>query len=155
MALFSANEFAVTGANKFANTFIMTSTVVYKGDLRTEMTHLESGTIILSDAPKDNHGKGEAFSPTDLVATGLGACMVSIMGIYARQQGLNIEGTKVDITKIMAANPRRISEIKAVLTMPKRDFSEKDKKALERAALTCPVSQSLSADLVQDISFIW
>jgi putative redox protein len=159
---FSANELAVTGANEFANTFttiktvrIMTSTIVYKGDLRTEMTHLESGTVVFTDAPKDNHGKGEAFSPTDLVATGLGACMVSIMGIYARQQGLDIEGTHVAITKIMAANPRRIAEIKAVLTMPKRDFTDKDKKALERAALTCPVSQSLSADLVQDISFVW
>jgi putative redox protein len=152
--LFPANEFAVTGANKFANTF-MTASIIYKGDLRTEMTHLESGTIIFSDAPKDNHGKGEAFSPTDLVATALGSCMLSIMGIYARQHDLDIEGTAVDITKVMAANPRRISEIKAVLTMPKRGFSEKDKKALERAALTCPVSQSLSADLVQDISFVW
>jgi putative redox protein len=133
----------------------MTSTIVYKGDLRTEMTHLESGTVVFTDAPKDNHGKGEAFSPTDLVATGLGACMVSIMGIYARQQGLDIEGTRVEITKVMAANPRRIAEIKAILTMPKRGFTDKDKKALERAALTCPVSQSLSADLVQDISFVW
>jgi putative redox protein len=133
----------------------MTATIIYKGDLRTEMTHLESGTIILSDAPKDNHGKGESFSPTDLVATALGSCMLSIMGIYARTHALDIEGTTVDITKIMAANPRRIAEIQAVLTMPKRDFTEKDKKALEKAALTCPVSQSLSADLVQNIQFVW
>lgn len=133
----------------------MTSTVIYKGELRTEMTHLESSTVVFTDAPKDNHGKGEAFSPTDLVATALGSCMLSIMGIYARNHALDIEGTKVDITKQMAANPRRIAKIEAVIIMPKNAYSEKDKKALEHAALTCPVSQSLSADLVQDIQFIW
>jgi putative redox protein len=133
----------------------MTSTIVYKGDLRTEMTHLESGTVVFTDAPKDNHGKGEAFSPTDLVATALGSCMLSIMGIYARQQELDIEGTQVEITKVMATNPRRIAEIKAVFTMPKRDFTDKDRKALERAAMTCPVSESLSDDLMQRITFNW
>jgi putative redox protein len=133
----------------------MTSTIVYKGDLRTEMTHLESGTVVFTDAPKDNHGKGEAFSPTDLVATALGSCMLSIMGIYARQHELDIEGTRVEITKVMAANPRRIAEIKAVFTMPKRDFTDKDRKALERAAMTCPVSESLSDDLMQRITFNW
>ena len=119
------------------------------------MTHLGSNTRIFTDAPKDNHGKGEAFSPTDLVATALGACMLSIMGIYARNHALDIEGTKVEITKHMAANPRRIAKVEAVIIMPKNVYSEKDKKALEHAALTCPVSQSLSADLVQDIQFIW
>jgi putative redox protein len=130
-------------------------TVEYKGNLRTEMIHLESGTIVITDAPKDNHGNGEAFSPTDLVATALGACMLSIMGIYARQHSLNIEGTKVHITKHMASNPRRIAIIEAVVTMPARSFSDKDKKALEHAALTCPVSQSLSKDLEQAIRFEW
>lgn len=133
----------------------MTSTVVYKGGLRTEMTHLESSNTIITDAPKDNHGKGEAFSPTDLVSTALGSCMLSIMGIYARNHDLDLEGTVVEITKTMASNPRRIAKVEAILKMPPNNFTDKDKKALEHAALTCPVSQSLSADLEQDIRFIW
>lgn len=133
----------------------MTSTVLYKGDLRTEMTHLESNNIVITDAPKDNHGKGEAFSPTDLVATALGACMLSIMGIYARQHDIDIVGTNIEITKHMAAAPRRISKIEAVVKMPTRIYSEKERKALEHAALTCPVSKSLSAELIQDIRFEW
>ena len=134
----------------------MTSTVTYQGDLRTEMTHLESSTVVLTDAPKDNHGKGEAFSPTDLVATALGACMLSIMGIYARQHDIDIVGTRVDITKTMALNPRRIARIEATITMPPSgNYSEKERKALENAALTCPVAKSLSADLAQDVHFVW
>ncbi len=133
----------------------MTSTVVYQGDLRTEMTHLSSQTVIHTDAPKDNHGKGEAFSPTDLVATALGSCMLSIMGIYAKNHDLDIRDTRADITKTMAANPRRIVQIDAVVTMPARNFSDKDRHALEHAALTCPVAHSLSADLKQVVSFVW
>ena len=133
----------------------MTSTVIYKGDLRTELTHLESGNVILTDAPKDNHGKGEAFSPTDLVATALGSCMLSIMGIYAKQHQLDIEGAKVEIEKGMEANPRRIGRIGAVITMPAKAYSDKDKSALEHAAFTCPVAKSLHSDLVQDVKFVW
>ena len=133
----------------------MTSTVTYQGELRTKMKHLESGTIVFTDAPKDNHGQGAAFSPTDLMATSLGACMLSIMGIYAREHGIDIVGTTVNITKIMAQNPRRVATIEALLTMPQNAFSDKDKKALERAALTCPVSKSLHPDIVQNIQFIW
>jgi uncharacterized OsmC-like protein len=133
----------------------MTSTVVYKGDLRTEMTHLASNNIVITDAPKDNHGKGEAFSPTDLVATALGSCMLSIMGIYARQHDIDIVGTNIEITKQMAANPRRIAKIEALVKMPPRPYSTKERKALEHAALTCPVSKSLSAELIQDIRFEW
>lgn len=133
----------------------MTSKVIYKGDLRTEMTHLESGNVVLTDAPKDNHGKGEAFSPTDIVATALGSCMLSIMGIYAKRHDINIEGTVVEISKHMATNPRRIGKIEAVIIMPTHKYKESDKKALEHAALTCPVAQSLNADLEQDIRFIW
>ncbi len=133
----------------------MTSTVVYKGDLRTEMTHLESNNIVITDAPKDNHGRGEAFSPTDLVATALGSCMLSIMGIYARQHDIDIVGTNIEITKHMAANPRRIAKIEAVVKMPARAYTDKARKALEHAALTCPVSKSLSAELIQDIRFEW
>lgn len=133
----------------------MTATVVYQGDLRTEMTHLESHNIVITDAPKDNHGKGEAFSPTDLVATALGSCMLSIMGIYARQHDIDIIGTRIEITKFMAANPRRISKVEAIVKMPQRIYSDKERKALEHAALTCPVSKSLHVELIQDIRFEW
>ncbi|NJN34416.1 MAG: OsmC family protein [Saprospiraceae bacterium] len=111
----------------------MTAKVIYQGQLRTQMTHLQSGEIVITDAPKDNHGKGEAFSPTDIVATALGSCMLSIMGIYAQQHGLDIEGTQVHITKHMASAPRRISKIEAKVLMPDGHFyTEKDKKALEK-----------------------
>ncbi|MFM2266638.1 MAG: hypothetical protein RL757_78 [Bacteroidota bacterium] len=133
----------------------MTSIVIYEGDLRTTLTHLESQTSINTDAPKDNQGKGEAFSPTDLVATGLAACMMSIMGIYAKQHQLDIVGTKASVQKNMAAAPRRISSIDIVMEMPKHNFSEKERKALEHAAHTCPVAQSLHPDLVQNVTFIW
>ena len=133
----------------------MTSSVIYKGNLRTELTHMQSGALICTDAPKDNHGLGEAFSPTDLVATALGSCMMSVMGIYARQHGLDMEGATVEIEKEMAANPRRISRIGAIIRMPAKGYSEKDKKALEHTAHTCPVAQSLSKDLVQDVQIIW
>ena len=134
----------------------MTAIITYQGDLRTEMVHIQSHNTIHTDAPKDNHGKGEAFSPTDLVAAALGSCMLSIMGIYARQHELNIDGTRVEILKEMTANPRRISKIEAVVKMPQdKIYAEKQRKALEHAALTCPVSKSLHADLVQDIQFVW
>ncbi len=134
----------------------MTAIITYQGDLRTEMVHIPSHNTIHTDAPKDNHGKGEAFSPTDLVAAALGSCMLSIMGIYARQHELNIDGTHVEIMKGMSANPRRISKIEAVVKMPQdKIYTAKQQKALEHAALTCPVAKSLHADLVQDIQFVW
>ncbi|NJK84562.1 MAG: OsmC family protein [Saprospiraceae bacterium] len=133
----------------------MTSEVIYLGELRTSAKHLQSGNFILTDAPVDNHGKGENFSPTDLVATALATCMITVMGIKANQKGLNMEGAKAEVTKIMAANPRRIAEIQVSLTMPASEFSEEDKKMLEHTAFTCPVAQSLSADLLQQVTIIW
>lgn len=133
----------------------MTSEVIYQGELRTQAVHLSSGNEIITDAPKDNHGKGEAFSPTDLVATALGSCMLSIMGIYARQNEIDIDGTRVAITKVMASNPRRISRIEALVTMPPNTYSDKEKNALEHAALTCPVAKSLHPEIEQDIRFVW
>ncbi|MFN8310729.1 MAG: OsmC family protein [Chitinophagales bacterium] len=133
----------------------MTATVLYQGGLRTQCTHIESGAEIYTDAPKDNQGNGEAFSPTDLVATALGSCMLSIMGIKARQMEISIEGAVVSITKIMAADPRRIKEVKAEITMPANNFSDKDRVVLERAALTCPVALSLHPDISQTISWNW
>lgn len=135
----------------------MTSTVTYKGALRTNCLHLQSDTAILTDAPKDNHGKGEAFSPTDLVATALAACALSIMGIKATAMGIDhkLIGTKVDVTKIMYAEPRRIVEIIIQFQFPQSDFTEKEKKIFENAAMTCPVFLSLHPDVKKEISFSW
>lgn len=129
--------------------------ITYQGGLRTQATHLRSGKIILTDAPPDNNGKGEAFSPTDLMATSLGSCMLTVMGIVAERHELDITGTQAAITKIMDANPRRVVEIKVEMTFPKRDFSDKDKQLLENTALTCPVAKSLHPDLVQTVTFTW
>jgi uncharacterized OsmC-like protein len=134
----------------------MTSQIIYKGDLRTEATHLQSGTVIETDAPVDNQGKGERFSPTDLVATALGNCMLTIMGIKARDMNIDLTGTTIDITKIMVADPRRIGTIKVVFQFPASlQVDEKDRTILERAALTCPVAKSLSSELVQEVMFNW
>lgn len=135
----------------------MTSTVTYEGALRTNCLHLQSDTAILTDAPKDNHGKGEAFSPTDLVATALAACALSIMGIKATAMGIDnkLIGTKVDVTKIMYAEPRRIGEIIIQFQFPQSDFTEKEKKIFENAAMTCPVFLSLHPDVKKEISFSW
>lgn len=133
----------------------MTSKVLYQGNLRTRLTHLYSGNEIISDAPLDNQGLAQSFSPTDLAATSLGSCMMTIMGIKARDMKLNLDGTEIEITKIMASAPRRISEINAVIRFPKNSFSDKDKAVLENAARNCPVAKSLHPDIKQDIKFIW
>lgn len=130
-----------------------TSKIVYQGNLRTESTHLQSGRTIITDAPVDNNGKGEAFSPTDLLATSLGCCMVTIMGIVAARNNINIEGTMIEITKIMKLDPRRVGEIIVEFNMPKNVYSDKDKALLENAALTCPVAKSLSSELKQTVVF--
>lgn len=133
-----------------------TSRVIYTGDLRTEATHVKSGQIIITDAPTDNQGKGEAFSPTDLVATALASCMISVMGIVAMKEGITqTDGAVAEVTKVMYADPRRIGEIHIKLTMPKNNFSDKEKKIYEHSAYTCPVAKSLSPDLKQIIEFIW
>ena len=135
---------------------MITSNVTYLGQLRTEATHLQSATEIFTDAPKDNHGKGEAFSPTDLVATALASCMISIMGIVALKEGITpIDGATAEVTKIMYAEPRRIGEIHITITFPKNNFSDKEKKIYEHAANTCPVAKSLHPDLKQQIAFVW
>ena len=131
-----------------------TSKVVYKGELRTESTHLQSGSVIVTDAPKDNHGKGEAFSPTDMIANSLATCMLSIMGIKANAMNVNIDGSSADVTKIMQAEPRKISEIVVVLDM-QGVYDEKSRIILERAAMTCPVFLSLHPDIKKTISFNW
>ena len=126
---------------------------VYQGELRTEATHLRSGVKITTDAPIDNQGKGEAFSPTDLLAASLGSCMLTVMGIAARTHQIDIDGTVIYITKIMASNPRRVAEVHIEFTMPGNTYSEKEKTLLERTAITCPVALSLHPDLKQVVKF--
>lgn len=135
---------------------MITSTVKYTGELRTEAVHVKSGNTIITDAPTDNHGKGEAFSPTDLVATALACCMISVMGIVSMKEGITkTDGAVAEVTKVMYADPRRIGEIHITLTMPKNNFSDKEKKIYEHAAHTCPVAKSLHPDLKQVVTFIW
>jgi putative redox protein len=135
---------------------MITSTVKYLGELRTEAVHLKSGNKIITDAPTDNHGKGEAFSPTDLVATALASCMISVMGILSMKENITkTDGATAEVTKIMYPDPRRIGEIHITVSMPKNNFSDKEKKMYENAAHTCPVAKSLHPDLKQVLTFIW
>jgi len=125
----------------------------YPGELRTEAIHVRSGNKIITDAPIDNQGKGAAFSPTDLMSASLGSCMFTIMGIAAREHDINIDGSTCSITKIMAANPRRVSEIQITFNFPDLKYTEKQRLILERAAINCPVAKSLHPDLIQNIVF--
>ena len=133
----------------------MTSKITYLGELRTEAVHLQSGNIIITDAPTDNQGKGEAFSPTDLCATALASCMLTIMGISARNHDIQIEGTTATVHKIMAANPRRIEAIEINIHFPIKPFTDLQKKLLETAGRTCPVALSLHENIEKRINFIW
>ncbi len=130
----------------------MTSKVTYLGDLRTECEHLQSNSRFITDAPVDNEGKGEAFSSTDTVATALASCMFTIMGIKARDHESNLEGAYAEVTKTMAADPRRISGIKIDFTFPET-YSTKIQKVFEHSAKTCPVLYSLHPDIDLNISF--
>lgn len=132
----------------------MTSKSEYLGNLRVKNTHIQSQDTYITDAPTDNHGKGEAFSPTDTVATGMANCMLTTMGIKAEEAGINMVGTYAETTKIMAANPRRISTIKVLLHFPE-NYSDKHKRILEHTAKHCPVLQSLHPDIKKEISFIY
>ena len=127
----------------------------YLGDLRVECVHQPSGATIITDAPVDNRGKGEAFSPTDLCATSLAACVMTIMGIYARDHGLDLTGTEIEITKRMTAEPRRVGEIDVVFHVPARQFSGKERTILERMSRSCPVHLTLSEDVKQNFTFLW
>ncbi len=134
----------------------MTSTVVYDGNLRTVCTHLQSGTIIETDAPVDNQGNGERFSPTDIVSTALGSCMLTIMGIKAKDMNINLIGVKIEILKIMKSDPRRIGGINLTFHFPENlVLSEKDQTILERAAHTCPVIYSLNPEIEINTVFNW
>ena len=132
----------------------MTSKVTYLGDLRTSSIHIQSGSEIISDAPIDNNGKGEAFSPTDTVANGLASCMMTVMGIKARDLNVDLTGSTASVTKFMQAEPRRISKIEVVFDMAIA-ADEKTKTILERTANTCPVHLSLHPEIEKIISFNW
>jgi putative redox protein len=133
----------------------MTSTVEYIGSLRTTCTHLRSGSSFETDAPVDNNGKGERFSPTDLTATSLATCMVTVMGIKARQMGIDLDGMKVEVEKIMAAEPRRIAGINLTFQIPNslRETELKSKDILKHTADTCPVRYSLHPDIKVNIDW--
>ena len=125
----------------------------YTGDLHCRLTHGPSGAVIHTDAPKDNEGKGEAFSPTDLVAAALGSCMLTIMGIVARRHGINMAGARAHVEKEMVADPaRRIAKLPVQITLPAA-LSPKDRQILEAAALTCPVHKSLNPNIESKIQF--
>lgn len=129
--------------------------IAYQGGLRTAATHLRSGATLLTDAPVDNQGKGESFSPTDLVATGLGACMLTIMGIVAERHGWDLSRATCDVTKVMTADPvRRIARVEVTLRVPGA-FDEKARAALERAAHGCPVHATLGDGVEMPVRFVW
>ncbi len=132
----------------------MTSHVIYTGDLRTENKHIKSGNVYITDAPTDNNGKGEAFSPTDTIATGLANCILTVMGIKARQMETSMKGAEAQVTKTMASDPRRISKIEIAITMP-MGFSLKEQKILEHTARTCPVHYSLHPDIEKQVTIDW
>ena len=132
----------------------MTSKITYLGELRTSSIHIQSGSEIISDAPIDNNGKGAAFSPTDTVANGLGSCMFTVMGIKAAEINVDLSNATAEITKIMAAEPRRISEIHVVFNITSV-VDDKTKTILERTAMTCPVYYSLHPDIKKVITFNW
>lgn len=132
----------------------VTTKITYTGDLRTRAVHLQSSEELITDAPKDNNGLGQAFSPTDLVATGVGSCMLTVMGIKARDLGVKLEGSEVAITKIMASGPRRISALKIQVSLPK-NVEDKDRIILERTANTCPVIESIHPEITKEISYLW
>ena len=133
----------------------MTATVTYESNLRTTCLHLQSGSVFETDAPTDNKGKGERFSPTDLIATGLGACLITTMGIKAESMDIALDGAKVEVTKVMVSDPRRIGKIIVHATIPSLNLDDKTKEILERVGRTCPVERSLHPDVELDIQFNW
>ena len=133
----------------------MTATITYEANLRTTCLHLQSGSSFETDAPSDNKGQGARFSPTDLIATGLGACLITTMGIKAESMDIKLDGAKVEVTKVMVSEPRRIGKIIIAVTMPKLDLDVQTQEILERVGRTCPVERSLHPDMELAIGFLW
>ncbi len=129
-----------------------TSEIIYLGELRTEAKHIKSSQKIITDAPTDNNGKGAAFSPSDLLATSLGSCMLTIMGIVAERHNISLKNVEIKVTKVMSAEPRRVSEIHVEFNFNEQ-YTDKEKTLLENAAKTCPVAYSLHPDIKQEVIF--
>jgi uncharacterized OsmC-like protein len=127
--------------------------VFYQGNLRCQAKHIKSGTTIFTDAPLDNQGKGESFSPTDLLTIALGTCMATVMGIEANNLKINLSGTQLHINKIMGISPRRVVEIKIDITIPDENFTENQKNKLIEIGMNCPVAKSIHPDINQNIEF--
>jgi uncharacterized OsmC-like protein len=132
-----------------------TAEVIYKGQLRSECTHLQSGTKIVTDAPTDNFGKGKAFSPTDLVAIALASCMITTVGVITRLENIILDGSKLTVKKIMESNPRRIAAIHIDIEINNSNLTEEQKKRIEEIAQNCPVAKSLHPDLIQKVNFTY
>lgn len=132
---------------------MVTMTAIYLGELRTQATHLKSGNTLITDAPPDNNGKGAAFSPTDLTCVSLNSCMMTLMGMLAQREGINLEGLKSEIVKIMASNPRKIEEVRITFTHDNLQITDIQREKLKRAAMTCPVALSISENVKQTIQF--
>ena len=133
----------------------ITSEVTYEGGLRTRARHLRSGQEIVTDAPVDNQGKGEAFSPTDLCATSLASCAMTIMGIAAEPRGIDLTGMRAEVVKVMDGPPRRISAVRVVIHLPDRDYDAAERAVITKAAESCPVARSLHEGLEQEIELVW
>lgn len=132
---------------------MVSMTGIYLGGLRTEVTHLKSGNKIITDAPPDNNGKGEAFSPTDLTSASLSSCMMTLMGMLAEREGIDLAGLRSEIVKIMGSNPRKIAEIQITFTHASLQATDIQKEKLRRAAMTCPVALSIAPELKQTVTF--
>ncbi len=134
----------------------MTASVVYEGNLRCRAIHTQSGSVIETDAPTDNRGKGERFSPTDMLCLALGTCAVTTMGIKAQDMEIDLAGTTIDIQKYMLSDPRRVGKVDVMIRFPKTlNLSEKDRTILERVGNTCPVARSLSPELEMNLQYVW
>jgi putative redox protein len=148
----------VRGSTPLVSTTIknmVTITAIYQGELHCEAVHTPSKTTLQTDAPKDNQGKGESFSPTDLVATALGTCMLTTMGIAARKYGFSVDGSTITVEKVMTATPtRRIGSLQTTIMVPHK-LDDEQKKKMESAALGCPVHQSLHPDIALPVTFVW
>ncbi|OFY39208.1 MAG: osmotically inducible protein OsmC [Bacteroidetes bacterium GWF2_40_14] len=126
---------------------------IYTGNLMTEAEHLKSGSKLVTEAPEDNNGKGEHFSPTDLFATSFGCCMLTIMGIAAQAHGFSIDGARIETEKIMSANPRRVAELKLDIYFPRNDYTEKQMRFIDASVKTCPVTNSIHPDVIKTITY--
>jgi uncharacterized OsmC-like protein len=135
--------------------YTMTTSIIYQGDLRCKATHLQSGTVVETDAPTDNRGKGEKFSPTDILCVSLATCIITTMALKARNMNIELKDTKIDVTKYMLKDPRRVAQIDVTIHFPQLQLDAKDKLILERTGNNCPVTKSLHPDLKTNIEYNW